>query len=95
MAVITHLQKVEEVTGKTPPELKEYYDITFPDNLLSYWNDFLELNKKRSRTEEGDSSLSFVEIDAWSRLVGVPVSQFWLDVIEMLDQCWLRQQAKK
>lgn len=93
--MIEHLKKVKEVSGNTPPQLQEYYDLPFPADLQQYWEDFLELNKRRLRGESGENPLTFVEIDAWARLVDVKPTQFWLDVIDMLDQTWLTSQAKK
>ena len=95
VALLPHLKKVEETTNKTPPELQEYYDLSFPQEFLHYWNDFLELNKKRTRGEVGDAPITFLEIDAWARLVGDCPTQLWLDIIDMLDQVWLKVQAKK
>lgn len=94
VAVLPNLEKVKETTGVTPPELQEYYNLPFPIELCSYWQDFLEINKKRTRGESGDNPLTFLEIDAWARLTNSTPSQLWLDIIDMLDRIWLRVQAE-
>jgi len=95
VALLPHLKKVQEATGNIPPELQQYYDLAFPYELSSYWDDFLEINKKRTRGEAGDNPITFLEIDAWARLTDTKPTQLWLDIIDMLDNVWLKVQAKK
>lgn len=96
VALLPHLKKVQEAQGgKVPAELQEYYDLYFPVELSNYWEDFLEINKKRTRGESGDNPLTFLEIDAWARLTNAHPTQLWLDIIDMLDHVWLKVQAKK
>ena len=94
VAILPALEKVKEATGIVPPELQEYYDLPFPEEMFSYWQDFLEINKKRTRGESGDNPISLLEIDAWARLTETKPTQLWLDVISMLDVIWLRTQAE-
>jgi len=66
-----------------------------PVEFHSYWEDFLQLTSKRHCSESGFSPITFVDIAAWCRVVNVEVSQLWLDVIDALDQVWLRVQSQK
>ncbi len=95
VAQIEHLEKVKQATKNPPPELQEYYDLEFPIELSIYWDDFLQLSKRRGSSEAGYLPISFLEINAWCSLTGNTVSQLWLDIIDMLDNTWLRVQATK
>lgn len=57
--------------------------------MLTFWNDFLALSNKRGKGDCGFLPITFSEIEAWARLQNITVSQYWLDVIEMLDWLWL------
>ncbi len=88
-APLTHLVAVEKQTGKAPPELVTYYELECPDELFNYWNDFLEISKRRQTTESGPNPISFEEIHSWQCLYNETVTPLQIDVICWLDNVWL------
>lgn len=94
-AKYSHLESLQKQTGITPPELVEYHSLSFCPELAPYYEDFLELSKRRSSTEAGYLPLSFPEILAWATLNGIETTPFQLEVIGKLDAVWLKVAASK
>jgi len=89
--LLSHLESVEKSQGAMPPaELLEYRCTRIPKELAGIYSDFNEISRRRTFSENGPNPISFVEIEAWSNLVGTRVSQFRLDLFCKLDGIWLR-----
>lgn len=79
--------------GKPLPP--EYESLSVPSCYIHIWEWFLELNRCRSSNGFGLNSISFLEIDAWSRLTGNKPKPFELRAIQELDVTFLTLQNKK
>lgn len=65
-------------------------DIPTPAAYL--WNVFLRLHSRRSANEAGPAPLSWVEIAAFSKLLGINFSPWEIGVLEALDDVYLTEQ---
>ena len=96
---ISHLliaEKDLKKIGKPPPaELQAYYDLECPDELKDYYDDFLQISKRRGVTESGPSPITWVDIHAWASVCKIELTQLQIDMISMLDELWLSVYRKK
>lgn len=72
-------QDPDSVGPKTPPPVELGYVFAM----------FVELSAARGSTGFGPETLSFVEIDAWSRLTGTSLEPWEVRLIRDLDHVWL------
>lgn len=95
IAAFSHLKQVESSTGIVPKELEEYYSLSIPLDFVHYYEDFLELSRRRTKNESGYNAISFPEIYAWSEVNKISTSHFQVEVIGMLDSIWLKVASEK
>jgi len=99
LAQIQHLAAAEKqlkAIGKpSPPELLEFYDLECPEEFQNYYEDFLQLAKRRGVTESGPSPLTWVDIHAWATVCKIELTTLQIDTISMLDEIWLSVYHKK
>jgi hypothetical protein len=89
---LKHLEEVERQTNKIPEELTEYRELNCPLEMVSFWNDFLEISRRRSSTDNGPSALTYQDMKYWSEINCVELTTFQQDVIFGLDDVWMKVQ---
>lgn len=91
-----HLESIEKQTGITPELLKA---APFPETLEYLWRDFIELNNARTSNGYTLNPISFIEIDAWNRLMNKRVTAQEISILKQLDAVFMnhyqQQQADK
>lgn len=100
VTVYKHLMEVKrmkEMGGQEAliPELIEYEQADYPDELFPYWKSFLELSKRRTQGEAGPLPLSWQDISAWASLNEHKPSRLEVQVITSCDEVWLSVWADK
>lgn len=87
---------VEKAIGRKPKELEDLIEL--PKEFSKVWEDFLNLSNSRS-SGLGISPISYAEIDAYSRLLGIDLEPWEVQVIKLFDRVTLsevnKQQEKK
>ncbi|MDU9005741.1 phage tail assembly chaperone [Sedimentitalea todarodis] len=53
------------------------------------WNAFTALSRSRSYSNMGPNPISYVEIEAWCRLMRMPLQPHHVDIICALDRAWM------
>lgn len=86
------LEVVERITGKKPQDLINPVDL--PEFLTPLWQDFISLNQTR---QSGMSAqpISYLEIDAYSRLMQKKFSKFDVITIKRLDALSMKEFNKE
>jgi hypothetical protein len=87
-----HLIKAWEAGGEKPARFDKYH---LPELFEQSWQDFLELHNARSSNGFGVNPISYLEIDAWTRLNRITLSLSDIKIIKALDNVFLKQQAKE
>ena len=64
--------------------------ITAPEGASVIWNAFMALSRARSSGPSGPNPIGFPEIDAWSRLMQMPLEPHHVQAITAMDQVWLQ-----
>lgn len=57
------------------------------------WRAFVALSRSRSYGAVGPNPISYLEIEAWCRLMRMPLEPHHVEMICALDQAWLRADA--
>ena len=92
--VVVNKQKI--AAGFPPlPEILEFEEASCPEMFLGYWNDFLDISRRRGMNEGGPEPLTWQDINAWATVHSVVMSQVFIDVVDMLDSLWLEVYRKK
>ena len=65
--------------GKTRP----------PEAGILLWNTFAHLSKSRSWHAHGPNPISFPEIEAYCRLMRLPLAPRHIEVIRAMDEIWI------
>ncbi|TKA98538.1 hypothetical protein FAZ78_00325 [Cereibacter changlensis] len=60
-----------------------------PEAGVPLWNAFSALSRARTYHAAGPHPLSFSEIEAWSRLMRVPLEPQHVQVITAMDEVWM------
>ena len=63
----------------------------FPRELGFLWQAFLRLSSRRGSTAFGPAAITWPDIDAFTRLSGLRLAAWEIELIEQLDELWLRQ----
>jgi hypothetical protein len=83
-ALSEHLKSIRKQKGlperKAPPLRSEFYHI---------WNIFAELNHCRGSTGFGPAPISYTDIAAYGKLMGVDLTPFEVRAIRSLDNVYL------
>ncbi len=87
-----HLQKVYESTGIMPAQLEPKES---PEVLFYLWAYFKQLNETRGNNGYSPNPLSFLEIEAWCRLMDISLSSFDVECLIALDQEFLVSYANQ
>jgi hypothetical protein len=87
-----HLQRVYESTGILPTQLEP---VATPDLLFYLWVYFKQLNETRGNNGYSPNPLSFLEIEAWCRLMKISLSSFDVECLMALDQEFLISYANQ
>ena len=87
-----HLQRVYESTGILPIQLEL---VAIPDLLFYLWVYFKQLNEARGNNGYSPNPLSFLEIEAWCRLMQISLSSFDIECLMALDQEFLISYANQ
>lgn len=66
-----------------------------PEGSSIIWNAFMALSRARSSGPHGPNPISFVEIEAWCRLMRVPLEPHHVQAIAAMDQAWLQHCYKR
>lgn len=65
--------------------------IAVPEGSDVLWEAFQRLSQARSVGPHGPMAITFTEIEAYSRLMRMPLEPWHVDVILGLDRVWLEQ----
>lgn len=68
--------------------------IRLPDGTQIIWNAFLDLGQARSRNQGLPNPIGYAEIDAYCRLMRIPLEPHHIRAITALDAAWLQWVAK-
>lgn len=86
------LEQVERATGKRPAALDHE---PMPEAASEAWGLWMDLNSGRTSNGWGASALSWVDLDAWSRMRGRKPTFTELELIRTIDRAFCEVQAKK
>lgn len=78
-----HLLIAAKQLGYMPDELRNAPPL--PPLMETHWKWFSDLHLRRSSNGYGPNPISFTELEAWSRLRGIPLTAFDVDTIMLLD----------
>ncbi|MBB06338.1 MAG: hypothetical protein CML03_12645 [Pseudooceanicola sp.] len=53
------------------------------------WSAFCDLSRTRAKGPEGPQAISYAEIEAWTRLMNVPLSPHHVRTLMAMDRAWL------
>ena len=67
---------------------------SIPDAGKLIWQAFVALSRSRSYSSAGPNPINFQEIEAWCRLMRIPLGPHHVEMICALDQAWLRADEK-
>ena len=84
-----HFASVARQTGKKMPEPP-----ALPPEVRHLWHTFLELHRTRPSSGFGPSAITFVEMDAWQRLMRMPLEVWEVGAIRQLDDVWIESTAE-
>lgn len=84
-----HLMIVAETTNTVPIELQDLPEL--PESATHIWEWFLDLNGARHITEMGQSPLSFLDIEAWSRLTKNSLAVWEVKALKAIDRAFLNR----
>lgn len=63
-----------------------------PEGASLLWNGFAALSRARG---SGPAAITFPEIEAWSRLMRVPLEPHQVEILCAMDQLWLKHVMRK
>ena len=66
-----------------------------PEGYLYLWDWFCELDAARAGNGFGSNPITFVDLEAWSRLTGRRFRPWEVDVIRSLDMAVMTMRAKR
>lgn len=92
MAQREKLEQVERSTGKRPAALDH---APMPEAASSAWNQWLDVHVGRTQNGMGVSGLSWLDLDAWSRMRGRKPTFTELELIRTIDRAFCEVQAKR
>lgn len=87
-----HLEIVEQQTGKTPDRLLVE---AIPVEYSWHWQTWVSLHSGRTYGSMGAVPLTWLDIDAWSRMMGVRLTQLDLLIVRIIDSVWFSTQANE
>jgi len=87
-SVRDHLEQVARQTGKVPAPLENVPELWPAAEHL--WSHFLDLIRGRSTA----TPLSYGEIAAWARLIGLHLVEWEVHALRRLDLAWLSSVAE-
>lgn len=87
-----HLEAVEKITGRKPPQLEDLLEL--PESMREVWIWFKRLSNRR-QSGMGVNPISFTEMQAFFRLIGVMPLSEEVAVIEAFDNITTSHYAKK
>jgi hypothetical protein len=61
-----------------------------PDGSVILWNAFIALSRSRTYGPTGPNPIGFSEIEAWSRLMRVPLEPHHVQIILEMDRVWMK-----
>lgn len=93
-----HIEHVCKQTGKTPEELglvEDEADDTpeIPEDGLHLWGWFQELSSGRGNNGFGPAALTWMDIEAWTRLTAIEPTPFEVLTLRSMDAAFLSAHA--
>lgn len=85
-------QSLERQGAFVPPE---YLSLPFPDLVSHIWEWFIELHRCRTSNGFGVNPITYIDIDAWSRLTRRKPTALEIRAITQIDAAFLTVQAKQ
>jgi hypothetical protein len=82
-----------KAAGQEIPE--EYQSLPLPDAYGYCWQFFSELSRTRTSNGFGQNAISYIEIEAWSRLTSVKLDHLEVRAIVQLDTAYLTVQSEE
>ena len=92
MPLRAKLENVERSTGKRPEALDHEL---MPEAAIDAWALWLDLHAGRTSSGMGLSHLSWLDLDAWSRMRGRKPTFTELELIRTIDRAFLEAHAAK
>ena len=91
---VSYRAKLEQraKNGTRPPELDPP---PIPDAALVAWVSWVDLNSGRTSNGMGPSPISWLDMDAWTRMRGRKPTFTELELIRAIDRAFLETQAKE
>jgi len=90
-----HLEQVAKQLGKPLEEIEEFNDSAiFPDIASHLWSVFLQLHKGRSYGMSGPNPITYDVILDWSKLSGITLEYWEVDIMQSLDNIWIETTSK-
>ena len=86
------LESEERQPGVTPEQLEP---VPFPETLEYVWRDFLELNDARTSNGYTVNPISYLELDAWNRLMNKQVTAQEISIMKQLDSVFMSHYQKQ
>lgn len=86
-----HLENIYRQTGRKPEAL----DNELPTFHQQVWYDFLSLHAKRTNNGFGPNPITEQQINEWQKKHNVILHQADIDLIDRLDNEYLKYQARK
>lgn len=90
--MLQHLAAVWERTGGEPARLRDAPEL--PAMLEPLWADFIELHNSRGSTGFGAAPITFADIDAWQRVVGLHLRPWEIAAIRAADNAYFAAMPK-
>ena len=91
-----HLEQVAKQTGKPIEEVNDFNESAiFPDAASHLWKAFIELHKGRTYGMNGPNPISYDLMHNWSKLSGITLDYWEVDIMQSLDSIWIESNKSK
>jgi hypothetical protein len=82
---------VAKQLGKPLEEIEDFNDACiFPDAASHLWSTFIQLHKGRTYGMNGPNPISYDLIVNWSKLSGITLDYWEIEIMQSLDIIWIK-----
>lgn len=93
MTLREHYEGLAERTGRTLAEVANLP--VLPEGCEQLWSDFLDLSVARGSTGFGPARISWLDLDAYQRVLGFRLSGWQIEAIRKADTAFMVQASKR
>jgi hypothetical protein len=87
---------VAKQLGKPLEEIEDFNDACiFPDAASHLWSTFLQLHRGRTYGMNGPNPISYELIVNWSKLSGITLKYWEIEIMQSLDNIWMDTTSKE